>query len=72
MPDEILQRKKQGFVGPDRYYMNMPWYESRLNDSKLVKDGIVNGGYIQQLLAGKDHWRLWKVAVMEAWYRRWC
>ena len=72
LPNEILNRKKQGFVGPDRYYMNMPWYESRLNDSKLVKDGIVNGAYIQQLLTTKDHWRLWKVAVMEAWYRRWC
>lgn len=72
LPYEILQRKKQGFVGPDKYYMNMPWYESRLNDSKLVKDGIVNGSYIQQLLAAKDHWRLWKVAVMEAWYKRWC
>ena len=71
LPDEILQRKKQGFVGPDRYYMNMPWYESRLNESKLVKDGIVNGFYIQQILAAKDHWRLWKVAVMEAWYKKW-
>ena len=72
LPNEVLQRKKQGFVGPDKYYMNLPWYESRLNESKLVKDGIVNGGYIQQLLANKDHWRLWKVAVMETWYRRWC
>ncbi len=72
LPNEVLQRKKQGFVGPDKYYMNLPWYESRLNESRLVKDGIVNGGYIQQLLANKDHWRLWKVAVMETWYRRWC
>ena len=72
LPDEILNRKKQGFVGPDRYYMNMPWYRSRLNDSKLVKDGIVNGAYIQQLLTDEDHWRLWKVAVMETWYKRWC
>lgn len=68
---EILERKKQGFVGPDKYYMNMAWYETRLNDSKLVKDKIVNARYIQQLLANEDHWRLWKVAVMETWYRRW-
>jgi len=72
LPDEILQRRKQGFVGPDRYYMNMAWYETRLNESRLVKDGIVNAGYIQQLLANKDHWRCWKVSVMETWYRRWC
>ena len=72
LPEEILQRKKQGFVGPDRYYMNMAWYETRLNESRLVKDGIVNGSYIQQILSNKDHWRCWKVAVMETWYRRWC
>lgn len=72
LPNEILQRKKQGFVGPDKYYMNMPWYKSRLSESKLVKDGIVNGDYIRQLLASEDHWRLWKVAVMEAWYKKWC
>lgn len=71
-PDEILHRKKQGFVGPDKYYMNMAWYESRLNDSKLVKDKIVNRNYVTELLTNKDHWRLWKLAVMESWYRRWC
>lgn len=72
LPQEILDRKKQGFVGPDRYYMNMAWYEKRLSDSKLVQDKIVNAAYIQQLLSNKDHWRLWKVAVMELWYRKWC
>jgi asparagine synthase (glutamine-hydrolysing) len=70
-PQQILERRKQGFVGPDKYYQNMAWYKNRLSDSKLVKDGIVNGAYIQQLLQSSDHWRLWKVAVMETWYKRW-
>lgn len=70
-PAEILERKKQGFVGPDKYYMNMEWYQSRLAGSKLVSDGLVNGSYVQHLLDAKDHWRLWKVAVMECWYRKW-
>jgi asparagine synthase (glutamine-hydrolysing) len=70
-PDEILHRKKQGFVGPDKYYMNMAWYQARLTNSRLVQDKIVNENYIQQLLTNKDHWRLWKVAVMETWYRKW-
>ena len=70
-PDEILHRKKQGFVGPDKYYMNMEWYQARLTNSRLVQDKIVNENYIQQLLTNKDHWRLWKVAVMETWYRQW-
>lgn len=70
-PEEILQRKKQGFVGPDKYYINMPWYQARLEGSKLVADGIVQKNYIEKLLKNKDHWRLWKVAVMETWYRKW-
>lgn len=72
MPPEILQRKKQGFVGPDKYYMNMDWYRSHLADSKLVADQVVNRAYIDGLLAEKDHWRLWKMAVMELWWRKWC
>lgn len=70
-PGEILQRTKQGFVGPDKYYMNMEWYRTRLQESKLVKDEIVNQSYVQDLLTNKDHWRLWKLAVMETWYRTW-
>jgi asparagine synthase (glutamine-hydrolysing) len=72
LPPQILERKKQGFVGPDKYYMNMDWYQARLTGSKLVSDGLVNAAYIKNLLATKDHWRLWKVAVMEYWYRQWC
>jgi asparagine synthase (glutamine-hydrolysing) len=71
LPAEILERKKQGFVGPDKYYMNMDWYRQRLTDSWLVKDGLINGVYVKNLLHQKDHWRLWKVAVMETWYKRW-
>jgi len=52
--------------------MNIEWYRSKLNDSRLVKDGLVNAPYITELLTNKDHWRLWKVTVMELWYRRWC
>lgn len=71
LPAEILQRKKQGFVGPDTYYMNYAWYREKLSGSKLVADGYINGLYIETLLNNKDHWRLWKIAVMELWYRKW-
>ncbi|MBS1618486.1 MAG: asparagine synthase (glutamine-hydrolyzing) [Bacteroidetes bacterium] len=71
MPVEILQRKKQGFVGPDTYYMDMDWYQKVLNNSMMVRDGIIRLGYYQKLVTQKDHWRLWKMAVMEKWYRRW-
>ncbi len=71
LPAEILQRKKQGFVGPDTYYMNYNWYREKLSKSKLVDDGYINGSYVETLLNNKDHWRLWKIAVMELWYRKW-
>ena len=71
-PTEIMNRKKQGFVGPDKYYMNIAWYQSKLGNSRLVKDGLVNAAYITELLGNKDHWRLWKLTVMELWYTRWC
>lgn len=72
LPSQILNRKKQGFVGPDKYYMDMLWYENLLHESKLATDKIISADYVQHLLNTKDHWRLWKVAVMEAWYKRWC
>lgn len=72
LPPQILNRRKQGFVGPDKYYMDIPWYKNRLNESKLAADKIISSQYIQHLLNTQDHWRLWKVSVMEAWYKQWC
>lgn len=71
LPQEILQRKKQGFVGPDSYYMNIEWYRSLLKDCRLEKDGLVNATYVDALLKKDYDWRLWKLAVMELWYRKW-
>ncbi len=71
LPDAILQRQKQGFVGPDTFYMNMQWYESGLRQSNLVKEGVVNEQYCRNLLEQKDHWRLWKLLVMEKWFSKW-
>jgi len=70
LPKVILDRNKQGFVGPDSYYMNIGWYKNILSDSKLVADKIINANYAEQLLAEKDHWRLWKIIIMEYWYRK--
>lgn len=71
LPEEIIDRKKQGFVGPDSYYMDIGWYAERLSDSRLVRDGIVRQDFISQSLQNEDHWRLWKLTVMENWYRQW-
>lgn len=71
LPAAILQRTKQGFVGPDSYYQNTAWYSALLGDSRLVRDGVLQGPAVATLLAAADHWRLWKVAVLELWYREW-
>lgn len=71
LPEKILQRPKQGFVGPDDFYMNMTRYKTIVENSRMVGDGIVQREYCTRLLQAKDHWRLWKLAVMEKWYSRW-
>ncbi|MEW5733289.1 MAG: asparagine synthase C-terminal domain-containing protein, partial [Thermodesulfobacteriota bacterium] len=71
LPPEILARKKQGFVGPDSYYADIPWYEAGLSESVLVADGIVSRQGVARLIAARDHWRLWKLLVFELWYRTW-
>lgn len=71
LPDAILARKKQGFVGPDNFYMNIERYKKVLDNASLIRDGLITRDYVQRLITNKDHWRLWKVTVMEKWYSRW-
>jgi len=71
LPKEIINRKKQGFTGPDKYYMNFDWYKINLKDSKLVKAGIINKQAIDKYINSNDHWRLWKIAVLEKWFKKW-
>jgi asparagine synthase (glutamine-hydrolysing) len=71
LPLEILKREKQGFVGPDEYYMDINFYKKELAKANLVKDGIIKQAYLDQLLNETYNWRIWKILVMEKWYSRW-
>ncbi|MFW5768298.1 MAG: asparagine synthase-related protein, partial [Bacteroidota bacterium] len=71
MPREILQRKKQGFVGPDRYYRSAKWYAGIISASELVADGIIRKSELKHYLDNHMYWKLWKFAVLENWYKRW-
>lgn len=71
LPKSILTRSKQGFVGPDKYYQQIDWYEKELSNSSLINDELIKKETIKEWLLQKDYWRLWKVIVMEFWYRRW-
>jgi asparagine synthase (glutamine-hydrolysing) len=70
LPPALLGRPKQGFVGPDAYYQDLGWYRRLLEEGSLVRAGVVRRPALAGLLAGADAWRLWKLAVLEHWYRR--
>ena len=71
IPKSILNRKKQGFTGPDEYYQNPEFYSNTLHNSSLVDRGIVNRKYVDACIENNDYWRLWKIAVFELWFRNW-
>ena len=71
LPESILNRKKQGFVGPDSYYMNIDYYKKELANSNLVKHHIINQSYLDSLLKQEYNWKLWKILIMEKWFSHW-
>lgn len=71
LPKKILNRKKQGFVGPDEYYKNIKFYSEILKNSTLVKNNVFNQSYLQKLISTSDYWRLWKICIFELWYQKW-
>lgn len=71
LPKKILERKKQGFVGPDSYYMDLDYYKTELQNSKLVEYKIINQSYIDNLLTETYNWKLWKILIMEKWFQKW-
>lgn len=71
LPRAIMNRKKQGFVGPDSYYADISFYREGLREARSVQDGIIRRQAVDDLIFQGDHWRLWKALVFENWYRRW-
>ena len=72
VPNSILQRKKQGFVGPDAYYAQPEPYRKELPNGALIQQGILRPEALNKLLNEPDtHWHLWKLLVLEHWVRRW-
>jgi len=71
LPKRILDRPKRGFVGPDKYYMNIPWYSNLLRGGLLIQQRIIQAQALERLIKEEQHWRLWKLAVLECWFRRW-
>lgn len=71
VPRLILRRSKQGFTGPDSYYMDLNFYKKHILNGALVSNKVINNSYIHSLFEQQDHWRLWKITVLELWYLKW-
>jgi asparagine synthase (glutamine-hydrolysing) len=71
VPASILDRPKQGFVGPDDFYMNFDLYRNTLVGGRLIIEGVIRPAYLENLLSRKEHWKLWKLFVLEHWWRVW-
>lgn len=71
LPKAVMQRPKQGFVGPNRYYQNVEFYRKVIENGRLMGEDILNPGYVKGLVKQGDYWRLWKITVFEYWYAKW-
>jgi len=78
LPQEIIQRKKQGFGFPIARWMRTDLSTLLINlfeQSRFVENGIFDYSYIQTILqehlsGKKDHnFRIWILLNLEIWYR---
>jgi asparagine synthase (glutamine-hydrolysing) len=77
LPDEVLDRPKQGFQPPTREWMEsiLHRYIKLLLDGNLVELQIINKEYLhkiyQEFIAKQRHtFMLYKLLLLEIWYRK--
>ncbi len=71
LPKQILDRKKQGFVGPDTFYMDINLYKNALEGGRLIQESVITNQGLNSLIQQEDHWRLWKLYILEKWWNVW-
>jgi asparagine synthase (glutamine-hydrolysing) len=78
LPDELLRRRKQGFMFPVAYWLRgeaLASVHSQLVRGPLVRDGWIQPEAIRTLAAehadrsADHHVRLWQLASLDAWHR---
>lgn len=78
VPKELMERPKKGFSVPLQKWLTEGnvhiWAEELLADSYLVRDGILQGKNVAGLWkyfkkTGKRKSLVWKIVVLEQWYR---
>lgn len=79
VPDEILDRPKQGFGVPMEKWINLQLRDrihDTLTDERARNRGMFDSGYIKQLLDEHERgrrdnsWRLWMLLMLELWQRK--
>jgi asparagine synthase (glutamine-hydrolysing) len=79
IPDEILHRKKEGFVLPvDQWLLTelKPWVEDMLSPAKIAKHGLLNSEAVRELLElhssrKANHGpRIWNLLMLQVWWQR--
>ncbi len=77
LPDEVIQRPKEGFVQPVYGWMRgklRPWLEGLLAPDRLASHGMLRQNTVDRLLAEHfggqaDHGaKLWNLACFQVWY----
>jgi asparagine synthase (glutamine-hydrolysing) len=81
LPDDLVHRRKQGFPAPVSQWLHTEEFggavASALRNSPLVRDGYLDGAWIERRLADHfarrvDHGRtIWVLFNLTLWYRRW-
>jgi asparagine synthase (glutamine-hydrolysing) len=77
LPKEVLNHRKQGFVGPTTIWLQTdlkPFILDRLKDSNLDKHGILNKNTVKRVLY--DHFNrreindklIWSLVMFQTWY----
>jgi asparagine synthase (glutamine-hydrolysing) len=80
LPDEVLDRTKQGFRVPLPAWLRGPlasWAKAQIFESPLAERGFFNHGYVDEMWRRhlgdvQDHsFDLWCLVNLGAWYARW-
>jgi|AntDeeMetagen192_2_1112575.scaffolds.fasta_scaffold00284_9 asparagine synthase (glutamine-hydrolysing) len=79
LPEAVFRKDKQGFTMPTHEFVRtelLDYAERILDSPAIVSDGLIQGSYVDTLLAKgpqreltHHHKLLWKLVALEIWYR---
>ncbi len=79
IPDEIINRKKQGFAAPVNEWINNEWFEftkSTILQSQLIKENILDAEFIKKMLAlhkskkANFYKEIYALLMLSLWYEK--